>query len=398
MIHHQQPQIAIIISDDYRKDVYIMNISIGTNIKSARKKIGMTQEELASQLGVTAQAVSRWESEAGMPDISMVVPLAQILSISTDTLFGLTQQSFDSMQVLTIKGKLDTMFDVTRKAESSLEICQYLQEEILNAPANYDILCLYVERTANFTRYVRQSEQCLAQWPHIKNNAIKYGLQIIRFSSNNKLIERAHFAMAWIYIHEKDYISAREHINTLPSVSSNRLQESILAQLAVFEKGVEEEKKVLRSNLMNFCCAINKEFVYAMENFRKTLPYEEAIAFGKWGLQIMDAFSQNPDMISSCRGFTRDMYKYMMGSCLKAEKYQEAATLYHELEAKMQRHYEHYQVILSDEQEQEKYPANILQYIRAYTEEFIEKKKSEILHQLKEWYGEEIYAAFFAKL
>lgn len=371
-----------------------MNISIGSNIKAARKKIGMTQEELASQLGVTAQAVSRWESEAGLPDISMVVPLATILSVSTDTLFGLTAHSYDSLQILNIKNNMDAMFDGTRKAESSLEICQYLQTEVLNAPANYDILCLYVERTANLSRYVRSSKECQEQWPHIKNNAIKYGLQIIRFSSDSALIERAHFAMAWIYMHEKDYVSAREHIDTLPSVSSNRLRESILAQLALCEKGIDGEQEVLRKNLMNFVCAINKEFVYAMESFRTRLPVEEALSFGQWGLHIMDAFCENPDMISSCRGFTRDIYKYMMGACLDAGKYEEAASLYRKLETKMDMHFKHYQVILSDESEIQKYDANILRYITAYTPEFIETKKNEILHQLKEWYGEEVFARF----
>lgn len=353
---------------------------------------------MASQLGVTAQAVSRWESEAGMPDISMVVPLARTLSVSTDTLFGLTEHSSDSLYILDVKNKIDALFDGTRKAESSLEICHYLQKEVLNAPANYDILCLYVERTANLSRYVSSSKQCTVQWPQIKNNALKYGLQIIRFSSNPPLIERAHFAMAWIYIHEKDYTSARDHINTLPSVSSNRLRESILAQLASIEKGVEAEKEVLRNNLMNFCCAINKEFVYAMEDFRRHLPYEEAVTFGKWCIKIMDSFCENPDMISSCRGFTRDMYKYMIGACLGAEKYDEAASLYHELEQKMKLHFHHYQVILADENEQKKYSANILRYINAYTEEFIAKKKEEILFQLKEWYGEEVFSEFTAIL
>ncbi len=375
-----------------------MNISIGANIKAARKKIGITQEELASQLGVTAQAVSRWESENGMPDISMVVPLARTLSVSTDTLFGLDSHSYDSLHVLEIKNKMDEMNDGTRKAESALEICNYLQEEVLNAPANYDVLCLYVESAANLSRYTKTSEVCGKAWSSIKNNAIKYGLQIIRFSSDSALIERAHFAMAWIYIHEEDYVSAREHINTLPSVTNNRLQESILAQLAVFEKGVEEEKVVLRKNLMNFCRAINKEFVYAMEDFQWRLPYEEAISFGKWVIKIMDAFSANPDMLSSCRGFTRDMYKYMIGTCLGAQKYEEAAELYHELEKKMQIHFEHYQLILSNKKEQQKYDDNILRYITAYTEEFIEEKKKEICYQLKEWYGEESFLKFEQKV
>lgn len=56
-----------------------MNISIGSNIKAARKKIGMTQEELASQLGVTAQAVSRWESEAGLPEERNSLPVKRVV-------------------------------------------------------------------------------------------------------------------------------------------------------------------------------------------------------------------------------------------------------------------------------------------------------------------------------
>ena len=69
--------------------------------------------------------------------------------------------------------------------------------------------------------------------------AIKYGSNAIRFANNKEWIERAHFALAWIYIHDRNYAYAREHIEQLPSVSSNRLQESILAQLEAFENGID---------------------------------------------------------------------------------------------------------------------------------------------------------------
>ncbi|WP_370845977.1 helix-turn-helix transcriptional regulator [Eubacterium sp.] len=46
--------------------------TIGNNIKLIRKKIGLTQEELALSIGVTPQAVSRWENGTGMPDILLI--------------------------------------------------------------------------------------------------------------------------------------------------------------------------------------------------------------------------------------------------------------------------------------------------------------------------------------
>ncbi|MBQ8397529.1 MAG: helix-turn-helix transcriptional regulator [Clostridia bacterium] len=62
--------------------------SIGQTIRKLRKERNLTQEELAEQLNVTAKAVSKWENETGLPDISQVVPLANVFGVPTDILFG----------------------------------------------------------------------------------------------------------------------------------------------------------------------------------------------------------------------------------------------------------------------------------------------------------------------
>lgn len=73
----------------------IMNDNIGAVIRKLRKERDITQEELAELLGVTSQAVSKWESGVGMPDISQLVPLANVFEVSMDTLFGRTSWKDD---------------------------------------------------------------------------------------------------------------------------------------------------------------------------------------------------------------------------------------------------------------------------------------------------------------
>lgn len=55
---------------------------LADKIIDLRKKNGWSQEELASQLGVSRQSVSKWESGRGLPDISLLEPLAQALKVS----------------------------------------------------------------------------------------------------------------------------------------------------------------------------------------------------------------------------------------------------------------------------------------------------------------------------
>lgn len=61
---------------------------IGEFIAQCRKEKGLTQLQLAEALGITNQAVSKWENGRGMPDISLLQPLCDILDISLNELFS----------------------------------------------------------------------------------------------------------------------------------------------------------------------------------------------------------------------------------------------------------------------------------------------------------------------
>ena len=63
-----------------------MKQTLGERIAEKRKEKGLTQEELADMLGVSAQAVSKWENDISCPDIMTLVPLAEKLECTIDEL------------------------------------------------------------------------------------------------------------------------------------------------------------------------------------------------------------------------------------------------------------------------------------------------------------------------
>ena len=65
-----------------------MEETLGKRIAAGRKRLGLTQDQLAERLGVTAQAVSKWENDQSCPDITMLPKLAEIFGITTDQLLG----------------------------------------------------------------------------------------------------------------------------------------------------------------------------------------------------------------------------------------------------------------------------------------------------------------------
>ena len=64
-------------------------MTLGQRIKSLRKQENITQERLAELLSVSPQAVSRWETDVAMPDISLLPALANLFRVSTDYILGM---------------------------------------------------------------------------------------------------------------------------------------------------------------------------------------------------------------------------------------------------------------------------------------------------------------------
>ena len=67
-----------------------VNIVLAANILKYRKKSGLSQDELAQKVGVTFQAVSKWENAKAAPDITFLPIMADIFGCYIDELFGRT--------------------------------------------------------------------------------------------------------------------------------------------------------------------------------------------------------------------------------------------------------------------------------------------------------------------
>lgn len=89
-----------------------VSITFGEKLKSARKRAGLTQEQPAEQLLVSRQAITKWESDKGLPDIENLKQLSKLLNISIDYLLD-SRENID-LSVLREEINLDD-YSYTRK-------------------------------------------------------------------------------------------------------------------------------------------------------------------------------------------------------------------------------------------------------------------------------------------
>ena len=134
-------------------------MTIGESIRYHRKRLGLTQAQLAQRLDVTPQAVSKWENDTGLPDISMAVPLARALGTTTDELlrFGERYQEFENRWKETLRTYGDDPEALLRVSLAALKEFPYDKIFLFRTAINQEWLAELTQDDAQSSHYIGQA-------------------------------------------------------------------------------------------------------------------------------------------------------------------------------------------------------------------------------------------------
>ena len=112
-----------------------MQIKLGEQIKAFRRRDGRTQEELANALGVTAQAVSRWEKGICYPDMELMPSMANYFGVAIDELFGYDNKRTQRIDALA--EQIMRMNEENNGVDVSMDDCiRMSREALIEFPGN----------------------------------------------------------------------------------------------------------------------------------------------------------------------------------------------------------------------------------------------------------------------
>jgi transcriptional regulator with XRE-family HTH domain len=241
-------------------------MDIGKKIKELRKSKGITQEQLAQSLGVSFQAVSKWETNIALPDITLVPILASYFSVSVDELFDFslteTEKEIESIAE-EARNYIESNPDQGRKI---------IENGLKKYPENVVLLnsLLYV---------INYSEN--------PDETIAVANKIIEKTSRNDLKYDALRFLAYAYKVKGDMKSAKDAIEQIPEIYFNKLTE-----MAYLLSGEEKLNAAQKQKLVSFENLIQMMWKIA-EYYAETGEYSKAIEETEKALQLIDVIKHS---------------------------------------------------------------------------------------------------------
>lgn len=187
-------------------------MTIGQTIKLHRKEKSLTQSELAELIGVSTQAVSKWETDAGMPDISQIVPLARVLDISTDKILGHTDETFEK-EVNTIRSKVGGINFISDL--NYAEEMYALSSKFFNK--HPDVPDIAVVALESYITLFAKGRITVAKTDFLVE-CERYGNSIFRYETVSDRIYKTHFLMSRAYDLCGENKRAESYLQNLPYV------------------------------------------------------------------------------------------------------------------------------------------------------------------------------------
>lgn len=261
-----------------------MKLNLGDSIREMRRSKGITQEALANSLGVTAQAVSRWEAGATYPDMELVPAIANFFGMSIDRLFGYSGEREE--RISEILQKIDRLNDESWRNDANLDECiAILRRALEEFPGNERIMnrLALLLKQAGWTRhhewlYYGEDGHLSTDFDrHRKNPYWAEAVELFeRLCAEAKDREIRYGAVGELVLLCRtvgDSERAQIMANSMPTISMSR--EMLLATASDGAERTAHEAEACISLLRAF----REQFVYALindqENFNTDMPVQK---------------------------------------------------------------------------------------------------------------------------
>lgn len=242
---------------------------LNEKIKELRVRSGRTQEDLASALGITGQAVSRWEKQICCPDVELIPSIANYFGVSIDELFG--YENDRERKIDEIIKKVDGFGIKSRGDADWVDECvSILREGLAEFPGNEKLLITLADTLSEagwrrhrewlyydeegFIRHDYDRHKTNEYW----NESIKICENLINNASDNAIITRAIHILVLLYRNVGENEKARTYANKLPELVNSR--ELLLAAAS----DGKDEAKYIGDFLLKSARVFAQQIVYGL--------------------------------------------------------------------------------------------------------------------------------------
>lgn len=292
-----------------------MQIKLGEKIKELRKRDGRKQEDLAVALGVTNQAVSRWESNGGYPDMEMIPAIANYFGISIDELFG--YQNDREAKIDAIIQKVDAFSIKSRSDDEWVDEClTIIREGLAEFPQNERLLLTLADtlseagwrRHKEWLSYDEEGFLCHRYDIHKKNEywaeAIKLCEYLTENASDDAMVTEARNILVMLYRNIGETEKAIACAQKMPCMKTCR--ELMLASAS----DGKEAAKYLGDYLVEAARKFAQQLIYALMNNKHHYESDMPIEKIKGVINLFYLVCDDGNM-GICHGDLIELYLYL---------------------------------------------------------------------------------------
>lgn len=261
-----------------------MQLTLGTKIRELRRRDGRTQEALADALGVTSQAVFRWEANGSYPDMELIPAIANYFGVTIDELFGYHNDR--EIKIDAMIQKIDA-FDITHDGDDSWvdECIAILREGLAEFPGNERLLITLAETLweAGWRRHrewIYYDEDGFIQYCYDKQRKNEYWSeadkicnQLIDSSKDNRIFTRAIAILVPLHRNFGEYEKAIAYAKRMPDLQ--KCQEYLLTEATDGKREAKYIGEFLLKSAKEFAEQLIFGLIANRRNYDSDMPIEK---------------------------------------------------------------------------------------------------------------------------